>query len=260
MATDNPPEGASPNAGEVHEVHAAGAGSEAVLREGRQRFVAGFPKRCDSLEMLVKAISARGPRGLMSPLREIAHQIAGMAGTVGFPLVSDRAAELEELATNTEYGFDLPAARVLIDAIREAFAADLAMPPSWALAPGAARPAGARILVVDDEPDQRELVGGFLRSAGYETILVESGDAVVAAARSHRPALILLDANLPGMDGYAVCRLLKSDPELSTIPVVFTTVRSSLDDRLAGLTLGADEYLVKPIQTTELLLRLDLLL
>ncbi|MFB3855615.1 MAG: response regulator [Vicinamibacterales bacterium] len=260
MAPENLPEGASPNAAEVRDVPMTSAGPEAVLREGRQRFVAGFPKRCESLEMLVNAISTRGPRGLTAPLREIAHQIAGMAGTVGFPMVSNRATELEELATRTEYGFDLPAARVLIEAIREAFAADLANPPAWALAPGAARSTGARILVVDDEPDQRELLGGFLRTAGYETILVETGDAVMAAARSQRPALILLDANLPGMDGYAVCRLLKSDPELSAIPVVFTTVRSSLDDRLAGLTLGADDYLLKPIQTTELLLRLDLLL
>ncbi len=210
--------------------------------------------------MLLKTIASRGPRGLTAPLREIAHQIAGMAGTVGFPIVSDRASELEVLATNTEYGFDFPAARALVDGIREAFALDLASPPAWAVFPPAPEPAGLRVLVVEDAPDQREVVSGILHSAGYETVPVETGEAVVAAARNQRPALILLDINLPGIDGYSVCRALKADPDLTAIPVVFTTVRSNLDDKLAGLALGADDYLVKPIQPTELLLRVDLLL
>jgi DNA-binding response OmpR family regulator len=88
---------------------------------------------------------------------------------------------------------------------------------------------------------------------------VGSGDLVVETARTHNPAIILLDANLPGLDGYSVCRLLKADPELSHIPVVFMTVRATLDDKLVGLMLGADDYLVKPIDVAELLLRIQLL-
>ena len=91
-------------------------------------------------------------------------------------------------------------------------------------------------------------------------IEVQAGDQAIDAARAERPDLILLDANLPGIDGYTVCRLLKADPALSDTPVLFLTVRSNLDDRLAGLTLGADDYLVKPIDMPELMVRIRLLL
>jgi DNA-binding response OmpR family regulator len=70
----------------------------------------------------------------------------------------------------------------------------------------------------------------------------------------------LLDANLPGLDGYSVCRLLKLDPDLATTPVVFMTVRDRLDDKIVGLLLGADDYLIKPVDMTELTLRIQLLL
>lgn len=235
-------------------------GPETVLREGRQRFIAGFPKRCDSIELLLKAIVARGPRGLTAPLRDIAHQIAGMAGTVGFPTVSDRALELEVQATRTEDGFDLSAASELLERLHGAFADDIAMPPAWAFNAASMPPpaAGQKIFVVDDADDQREMVSGCLRGAGYDPVPIATGDTVVALAKEHQPAMVLLDANLPGIDGYTVCRLLKSDPELASIPVIFMTVRSSLDDKLAGLTLGADEYLVKPLHFPELLLRIDM--
>jgi len=257
MSNDNP---IVPPASEGGPPRADAGGPETVLREARQRFIAGFPKRCDSLDTLLKAVAARGPRGLTAPLREIAHQVAGMAGTVGFPTLSDRAAELELLATNTEYGFDLPAARALVTSLHDAFASDMAAPPAWATGVTAPAPGGVRILIVDDAPEQREMLGGLLQAAGYETIPVEGGDAALKAARDHHPALVLLDVNMPGLDGYAVCRMLKSDAELAGVPVIFSTVRSGLDDRLAGLTLGADDYLVKPIHSAELLLRIDLVL
>jgi DNA-binding response OmpR family regulator len=79
-------------------------------------------------------------------------------------------------------------------------------------------------------------------------------------ARTQKPDLILLDANLPGVDGYTVCRLLKADPVLASTPVLFMTVRASLDDRLVGLMLGADDYLVKPVDMPELMVRIQILL
>jgi two-component system response regulator TctD len=82
----------------------------------------------------------------------------------------------------------------------------------------------------------------------------------VETAPEKRPDLILLDANLPGMDGYSVCRLLKGDAGLASTPVLFITTRSSLDDRAVGLTLGADDYLVKPVDMSELMLRIQVLL
>ncbi len=120
--------------------------------------------------------------------------------------------------------------------------------------------AGARILVVDESQDQRQVVTDYLQLAGYEPITLASGEGVVEAARQHQPGAILLEADLPDIDGYSVCRLLKADPELAHIPVIFVTVRSSLDDKLAGLTLGADDYLLKPVDPRELLLRIDMVL
>ena len=87
-----------------------------------------------------------------------------------------------------------------------------------------------------------------------------SGDLVVETARAEKPALILLDIAMPRLDGYSACRLLKADPELADIPVIFMTTGANLDDRLAGLTLGADEFLSKPVDMRELVLRIQLLL
>jgi CheY-like chemotaxis protein len=233
---------------------------EDVRREERQQFIAGFPKHCDSIDLLLKTISARGPKGSAEPLRQTAHQLAGAAGAVGFPNVSDRASELEMLAAQADKGFSLDVARGMLEALRETFAREISSPPSWASAAAVDSDAGARILVVDESEDQRQVVTDYLQLAGYDPVTLASGDSVVEAARQHQPRAILLEADLPGMDGYSVCRLLKADPELAHIPVIFVTVRSSLDDKLAGLTLGADDYLIKPVDPRELLQRIDMLL
>jgi DNA-binding response OmpR family regulator len=78
--------------------------------------------------------------------------------------------------------------------------------------------------------------------------------------RAEKPALILLDIAMPRLDGYSACRLLKADPELAEIPVIFMTTGANLDDKLTGLTLGADEFLIKPVDTRELVLRIQRLL
>jgi len=79
-------------------------------------------------------------------------------------------------------------------------------------------------------------------------------DRHVTEGRAERPALILLDIAMPGLDGYSVCRLLKADPELSAIPVILTTTAANVRHRLAGLALGADDFLSKPIDMRELIL------
>jgi CheY-like chemotaxis protein len=236
-------------------------GTDDLLREARQRFIAGFPKHCESIDLLLKTIAARGPKGSAEPLREAARQIAATAGTIGFPNVSERASELEMLAALADKGFNLEVARGQLEALRETFAREISSPPAWVDAPTAYQPeSGIPILVVDESEDQRQLIADYLQLAGYEPVALSSGETVLEAARVHRPGAILLEANLPGLDGYSVCRLLKSDPDLARIPVVFVTVRSTLEDKLAGLTLGADDYLVKPIDPRELLLRIDMVL
>lgn len=234
---------------------------EVAMRDARQRFIAAFPKRSDSIGLLLGMVSTLGARGPVAPLQQIVHRMAGLAGTLGFPTVSARAAELETMLIEVEQRpLDTTAADRLFELIGDAFATDLAQPPSWARTTTNDHRQSGKILIVEDDEDQREVVAIHLRGAGHDIAWVASGDVVVETARAHHPSLILMDANLPGIDGYSACRLLKADPELSHIPIIFMTVRATLDDKLVGLMLGADDYLVKPIDMAELLLRIQLLL
>ncbi len=240
----------------------AGTGEdpEVAMRDARQRFIAAFPKRSDSIGFLLGMVATLGKSGPVDPLRQIVHRTAGLAGTLGFPSVSKYAGDLEEQLDGLDAGaFDHDRTGRTFDRLQGAFADDLANPPTWAATfPPAAET--SRILVVEDDEDQREVVGIQLRAAGFQPIPVPTGDAALAAARQHRPHLVLLDANLPGMDGYSVCRALKADPDLAGTPVIFTTVRSHIDDKAVGLMLGADDYLTKPVDMTELVLRIQVLL
>jgi CheY-like chemotaxis protein/HPt (histidine-containing phosphotransfer) domain-containing protein len=233
---------------------------EAAIRDARQRFLASFPKRSDSIGLLLSTVATIGSRGPVLPLRHAVHRMSGLAGTLGFPTVSARARELEQLLDGVDSGsFDASRANLVFEALERAFTDDLGNPPDW-VGPGVLALGSGRIMVVEDDEDQREVVCINLAAAGYQPVPVPTGDQAVAAARAERPDLILLDANLPGMDGYTVCRLLKGDTELASTPVLFITARSSLDDRAVGLTLGADDYLVKPVDMSELMLRIQVLL
>ena len=243
-----------------------------VLDETRRRFVATFVAQCDSIRILIDKVAAFGPRGPVAALTQVTHQLSGLAGTIGFPTISARASELEDLVDSARSGaFDALLARDVVDAIREAFTKDLASPPPLVQARATAGPPvwaplaisaahGAKILVAEDESDQRAIVTTCLEGAGYVPIAVVSGDLVVKMARAEKPALILLDIAMPRLDGYSACRLLKADPELADIPVIFMTTGANLYDKLAGLTLGADEFLSKPVDMRELVLRIQLLL
>ena len=234
--------------------------SEAAIRDARQRFLASFPKRSDSIGLLLATVATVGARGPVAPLRHAVHRMTGLAGMLGVPTVSARARDLEHLLDGLDDGtFDASRANLAFEALEQAFTDDLAHPPSWAGASVLAHGSG-RIMVVEDDEDQREVVCINLTAAGYEPVPVAAGDLAVGTARAERPDLILLDANLPGVDGYTICRLLKSDAELASTPVLFITTRSSLDDRAVGLTLGADDYLVKPVDMSELMLRIQVLL
>ena len=229
---------------------------EQVLREARARFVAGFPHQADRIERLVGEPGARE----REELHLVVHRIAGFGGTVGLPTVSTRAAELEELIGGSDNpAFDLGLARDMIGALREAFAHDLAAPPPWLreAAPDAGRQ--LTILVVEDDADQANILTGHLRTAGHRPMHVSTGERAIDVARAERPDVTLLDVELPGLDGFSVCRLMKADPALAPVPIVFMTTRSRLDDRMTGLTLGADEYLAKPVDMRELVLRVRLL-
>ena len=231
-----------------------------VLDETRHRFMGTFTEQCDSLRILVDMVAALGAEGPVAALSQLTHRLSGLGGTIGFPSVSARAAELERLVSDAGTpAFALASAQGAVAAIREAYATDLANPPAWA-APPTVTVHKAKILLAEDDENQRAIVTTCLAGAGFVPIAVASGDLVLAAARIEKPALILLDVAMPNLDGDSACRLLKADPELTSIPVIFMTSRASLEDKLTGLTMGADEFLSKPVDLRELVLRIQLLL
>jgi len=115
-----------------------------------------------------------------------------------------------------------------------------------------------RVLVVDDEPSLAELVSMALRYEGWEIRTAADGAAAIVAAREFRPDAIVLDVMLPDTDGMDVLRRLRSDGD--HMPVLFLTARDSVEDRIAGLTAGGDDYVTKPFSLEELVLRLRALL
>lgn len=118
--------------------------------------------------------------------------------------------------------------------------------------PASATPAPACVLVVEDEPKLAALLADYLRADGLHAVAVHDGLSVQAAFALHRPALVLLDLNLPGRDGLAVCRELRA---VSTVPIVMMTARVDEIDRLIGLEAGADDYICKPYSPREVMAR-----
>ena len=116
--------------------------------------------------------------------------------------------------------------------------------------------AQTRILVVDDEPDILALVQYNLSKAQYDVVGVESGEEALAQVRTTPPSLIVLDLMLPGVDGLEVCKALKRDTRTAAIPIVILTARGDEADIVAGLELGADDYLTKPFSPRVLLARI----
>ena len=117
-----------------------------------------------------------------------------------------------------------------------------------------------RILAVDDEPDLLELVEYNLREAGYTVSTAKNGAGALAEVRRARPDLVLLDLMLPDISGTEVCKRLRRDPDTAHIPIVMLTARGQEIDRVVGLELGADDYIVKPFSPRELVLRVGAVL
>ena len=108
------------------------------------------------------------------------------------------------------------------------------------------------ILVVDDEKEIVKLARDYLERAGFRVLSASEGVTALAAARGQRPDLVVLDLNLPGMDGLDVCRTLRKE---SDVPIIMLTARVEETDRLIGLELGADDYITKPFSPRELVAR-----
>lgn len=115
------------------------------------------------------------------------------------------------------------------------------------------------ILVVDDDRDIRELIVGYLEKSGYRASGAANGKAMWSVLKNHQIDLIVLDIMLPGDDGLTLCRQLRNDGQ-QDIPVLMLTARSEDSDRILGLEMGADDYLVKPFVARELLARIKAIL
>ncbi len=116
------------------------------------------------------------------------------------------------------------------------------------------------ILIVEDDTDIQQLLAFNFETAGFETLTASDGREGLDMARRHTPSLVILDLMLPGMDGFEVCKSLKRDAETAGTPVIMLTARGEEVDRIVGLELGADDYVVKPFSFRELLLRVKAVL
>jgi two-component system response regulator RpaA len=118
----------------------------------------------------------------------------------------------------------------------------------------------ANILVIEDDDIVARTIERSLRGEEFRVDLASSGVEGLKAARRNRPDLIILDVIMPGMDGYAVCREIRADPVLTSIPVLFLTAKIKDEDKITGFTAGAEDYLCKPFNIDELILRVRAIL
>ena len=112
----------------------------------------------------------------------------------------------------------------------------------------------ARLLVVDDEPNIRELLSASLRYAGFEVATAADGQQALTLAESFRPDLLVLDVMMPGLDGFGVVRRMRESGRRT--PVLFLTARDAAEDKVSGLTLGGDDYVTKPFSLDEVIARI----
>jgi DNA-binding response OmpR family regulator len=112
-----------------------------------------------------------------------------------------------------------------------------------------------RLLIVEDDVDIAEMLNGYFRQQGYDVFTVNWGEDGVRSALTVHPGLVILDIRLPDIDGYEVARRLRTDRRTADIPILFLSEKRERVDRLRGLELGADDYITKPFDVTELRLR-----
>ena len=117
-----------------------------------------------------------------------------------------------------------------------------------------------KILIVDDEPDVADLVAYHLRAKGYQVETVNDPTASIGAARSFLPDLLILDIMMPDLNGMQICRIIRADPRLQQVPIIFLTAKAEENDRISGFETGCDDYICKPFSTKELVLRVQSIL
>jgi len=117
--------------------------------------------------------------------------------------------------------------------------------------------AKGRILVVEDDTDISKMLRIYFDSQGYEVLVAKKGQEALDICRAKLPNVIILDINLPDIDGYDVCRILRNNTRTSYVPIIFLTQRDDRSDKITGLELGADDFITKPFDIEELKLRVE---
>jgi len=114
-----------------------------------------------------------------------------------------------------------------------------------------------KILIVEDAPDIAGLLQIFFTSKNYEAFVASRGSVALETCRQKMPDLVLLDVMLPDMDGYSICKALRTNMRTSHIPIIFLTAKGEKEDKIQGFQLGADDYMVKPFDIEELHMRVE---
>jgi len=117
-----------------------------------------------------------------------------------------------------------------------------------------------RILIIEDDRSTARLTEYTLQQAGYEVDVASDGFEGLRRALAEHPDLIILDIMLPGLDGYEVCHRVRQKPETANLPILMISAKARQDDKDIGLRVGADEYLTKPVDPSEILARVESLL
>ncbi|HET9622787.1 MAG TPA: response regulator [Kofleriaceae bacterium] len=116
-----------------------------------------------------------------------------------------------------------------------------------------------RVVIIEDERDVSRLLEFNLRGAGFEVASADTGAGGLAAVQKHRPDVVVLDLMLPDRSGYDVCKELRADPNVSDVGVLMLTAKGEAEDRILGLEVGADDYVIKPFVVREVVLRVTAL-
>lgn len=117
-----------------------------------------------------------------------------------------------------------------------------------------------KVLLVDDDDMLRKMMATLLTKQGLDVLPAENGQSALDKLKTARPDVVLLDVMMPDMDGFSVCRQIRSDPSISHIPIIMLTALDSVENKVKGFEAGADDYIAKPCDTLELVARISALL
>jgi DNA-binding NtrC family response regulator/HPt (histidine-containing phosphotransfer) domain-containing protein len=249
---------------------------DSLLEQLLSRYAANLPAHLDELRAaMTEAADSPPDAAAVTAAVFLAHRLAGTAGTLGFPDEAELGANCERvLRAYQAEGAPLPEWRALLAHTRLGRAGRTEQRPSSlgdlasdTVSPDTGSPdtgspdtiseVSSRVLVIDDDKDFLTIIAEMLRQSGYVPITTTETADLANLIEYARPNLILLDVDMPGMDGFEACRSIRAYGRWSDIPIVFLTAMSTPKDRIAAFQAGGDDYINKPVVADELRARVD---